>query len=253
MLIAGGIELPGRTLDWSQAYRQRVAAQPLAPRRSIALDQSGVTIVSSPPSEDDYSLGNTTVDAHERVVDIPHAAPSEPADVSEPTSYRRVAEPQPASSRDRELDGWPHYPLATEHEEITETKTAQTTVGEPNDGEVTNVSETTDAGEPNDAEITNIKEVIIDERPALLQPIPLAVDTEPGGPPPIDDNDLPWLEELALEPGDANDTDAPPASDSGRETSLPPAPLRAADYAAQLRGAGASEQDIEALLDWLDE
>jgi hypothetical protein len=307
VLLAGGIEMPGRTLDWALAYRNRIAAEPTQPKRPpVQLDRSGVTMATSIHGGDDLEdpLGHTRVDAHdpEPLSDRDdesgrrRARPSEPTLVSQmpPTSYRRVAVPPKVRADEREIDGWPQYALTSEHEEVTKTTTTEiaapgrmmevdliddvevTSVTDvtiisdlTNDAEQTSVGElTNDAEETNVGEVTNVTEIAritpvpesdnrVDggEATAPRRHMPLAVDTEPGEPPPIDEDDLPWIEEVPIEPDDIRDTDGPPASDSGlmRETSLPPAPIKAADYAAQLRGAGASEQDIEALLDWLDD
>ena len=81
---------------------------------------------------------------------------------------------------------------------------------------------------------------------------PLALDTEPGAPPPIDEDDLPWIREMPIEPSrPATSSSTPPAR--GRETSMPPAPLDETAYADALRNAGASERDIALIMKTLRE
>ena len=128
-------------------------------------------------------------------------------------------------SGDWSTDAWPMYPLAGVDEEVTETKTRADGVGA----------------------------IVVDDARGL----PLPVDTEPGAPPAIDDDDLPWITESAVEPHDS----VPPESEPPEKTlvmveheqssgaSVPPAPLDDAAYAEALRRAGASEEDIAMLLD----
>lgn len=102
----------------------------------------------------------------------------------------------------------------------------------------------------------------------LVAPAP----TEPGQPPVFEEDDLPWIHEDASEPPPAQPTerggisqpiatsraDAPassrrrgPSSDA-RLSSLPPAPLDLNAYLAGLRQAGATEEDVKALLEQLE-
>jgi hypothetical protein len=110
VVVAGGVDIDGRGVDWSQA---RVTW--IAPPRAvvpIVLDRSGVTLVSGRPdgAED---LGSTSVDSH-RV-----GATNEAGVPVGGSAYRRVAiEAEWAPG-----DAWPSYPLGGD-EEVTETKTA---------------------------------------------------------------------------------------------------------------------------------
>ena len=226
MLVAGGIEMHGRTLDWSLAHRNRVArtAKPAPSGERVVLDRSGVTVVSEIPTP-----GGVFDE-----IDVPAPRSSEPTLVTEgpPASYRRVSENDPKLTESQEIEHWPSYPLDG-GEEVTETKTTEITA-------------------PPDAVTTAIDaahEAAID-----IKGVPLAVDTEPGGPPLIDENELPWLEEIAIEP-DALDhsEDKTVIEELPHSLSMPPAPLQADDFEQELRGAGATEQDIAALLDWLDD
>lgn len=230
LLVAGGIEMHGRGLDWSQARRNRIASRPPEPRPDPPrLDRSGVTIVSELPAEAmrelDDPLARTSVDVHE-------TAP--------PASYRRVSElPVKGPSESQEIEGWPSYPLTGDGDEVTETKT---TLVQPQQGQELLFEE---------VEITTIEPVDGDDatRPQRIS-IPTAMDTEVGGPPPIDETDLSWLEEVPLEPEDKTlIQDETPRRPS---TAYPPA-LHPAAYEAALRGAGASQRDIDALLEWLDD
>lgn len=77
---------------------------------------------------------------------------------------------------------------------------------------------------------------------------PLAVDTEPGGPPVLDD-DLPWVREVAVEPEPVTERNPKVAEASRpRLSSVPPAPIDHDAYARALRRAGASDDEIAALL-----
>jgi len=118
------------------------------------------------------------------------------------------------------LEEWPAYSLSTGCDEVTETKT--TPVGGLSD----------DLGAA-DSSSTHIR---------------LALDTEPGGPPPVDVEELPWLKETAVEPGSAPDAERLQTA----PVSSRPEPLEAHAYAEQLRAAGARKGDIQVLLEWLD-
>ncbi len=228
LLVAGGVELQDRGLDWSQARRNRVPPRRPPLRAEPRLDRSGVTIVSELPREAmnelDDPLGRTNVDAGE---------------ASPPASYRRVSEPPlcgPGESQ--EVEGWPSYPLAGDGDEVTETKTTQV---QPLRQELLY----------EEVEITTISPIDGDDatRPQRIS-IPLALDTEVGGPPPVDETELSWLEEEPLEPEEK--TLIQDASPRRPSTAYPPA-LHPAAYEAALRGAGASQRDIDALLEWLDD
>jgi hypothetical protein len=80
--------------------------------------------------------------------------------------------------------------------------------------------------------------------------LPMAIDTEPGGPPVIDD-DLPWVLEAAVEPEPVTERTPRLQGSRPRLSSLPPAPIDREAYARALRQAGASEDDIAALLRFL--
>jgi hypothetical protein len=128
---------------------------------------------------------------------------------------------------------------------------------------------------------------IVEERPTEVeQPgLPLAVDTEPGEPPEVVEDELPWITEPAVEPESDSGTEQPPDSEPPEKTqvidepepppprkrslpiprrrgkhvsdmrarlgSMPPAPLDISAYVASLRQAGASEEDITKLLEGL--
>lgn len=252
MLVAGGVELDGRAVDWTQARAHAVTSRRGAGR---AREVSGVTIVTADSGGDD--LGATSID--------PRHHPSEPTlpafEIAPDGAYQRVE----VDSGEWSSDGWPMYPLAGIDEEVTETKTR-----------------------------ADAHRLVIEERPteAGSASIPLPVDTEPGRPPAVVDDDLPWIDELALEPEPADElaTDRPPDSEPPeptdvmdrsalplaqkppprrrgalplggrvkpkhisdmrpRITSAAPAPLELHAYEASLRQAGASDDDIAHLLE----
>lgn len=209
VLVAGGLDIPGQTVAWEEAYRraERPRVTPGGAPASIAIDHTAaVTIVSDAQARgagtelQEDPLASTTVD--------PPRAPGAFAPPSRPS--------QP-------IDSWPSYPLG-EGEEVTETRT-----------EITEL----DAEDGQDAT-------------APQRMPPLALDTEPGAPPPIDEDDLPWIREMPIEPSrPATSSSTPPAR--GRETSMPPAPLDETAYADALRNAGASERDIALIMKTLRE
>ena len=134
-----------------------------------------------------------------------------------------VAFAVPASRPSQPIESWPSYPLG-EGEEVTETRT-----------EITEL----DAEDGQDAT-------------APQRMPPLALDTEPGAPPPIDEDDLPWIREMPVEPARPQPSSSTPPA-RGRETSMPPAPLDERAHADALRKAGASERDIELIMKTLRE
>lgn len=195
-IVAGAMQAAGEQIPWQHAHRLKVDPDEDF-TETTALDRSGVTIVSDPPSVSRESLGSM---GHTMV------------DTKEPS---------------REVEPWPVYPLGGD--EVTETKT------------------TVDPQRPD-----------MTERDALA----LGRDTERGAVP-IDVDNLPWLEEDAVEPVAEEGGEAPPtdrAPDSGRSfgkerprlSSTPPA-LDREGYARALRQAGASEADIASFLQQLDE
>jgi len=100
----------------------------------------------------------------------------------------------------------------------------------------------------------------------LVQRQPQVTDTEPGEAPPADEDDLPWVHEPAVEPADEeagpstarNGADAAATAQASRATplrpraaSLPPGPPDLRALERSLRAAGASDEDIVALLEAL--
>lgn len=259
MLVAGGVELDGRAVDWSQARVHAIAPRRAVPGRSR--DVSGVTIVGAEPiGEPGDDLGATNIDARH---------PSEPTlpafEIASDGAYQRVE----VDSGEWSSDAWPMYPLAGIDEEVTETKTR-----------------------------ADAHRLMVEERPTEIEQasIPMPIDTEPGRPPAVVDDELAWVNEPAVEPEDAHllddeiPTDRPPDSESPertevmersalplaqpkparrrsalplggrvkpkhisdmrpRITSRPPAPLDLHAYEASLRQAGASDEDIAHLLE----
>jgi hypothetical protein len=235
MLVAGGVELAQREVDWSRA---RALATPSLSRPA-----------SSAPSGDGAAedLGATSIDPrHPSDPTLPALDVGDSAELSSGT-YERLE----VDSGEWSSDAWPSFPLGAEGDEVTETKTRID--GEP----------------PHSAMRVH------DERPTEVERdgVPLAVDTEPGAPPAVIEDELPWVNEVPVEPdtpGAAPVTSAvevtsaaeatrasPPGVAGGakhvsdmrpRAGSLPPAPLDLSTYEASLRRAGASEDDIEKLV-----
>jgi hypothetical protein len=202
LLVAGGVELPGQTVRWAQAYGrvQRTATPPRG--MSAMVDHSAaMTIISDAPAQSaraeittDDPLASTTVDP---------PRPGAPF----------VAPPS------RPIESWPSYPLASDAEEVTETRT-----------EITDL----DTEDPQDV--------------TAPQRLPsMATDTEPGGPPVLDPDDMPWVREVPVEP----DPRVSITSRRSESLSLPPAPLDEIAYAAALRKAGATEHDVAILINAL--
>ena len=285
MLIAGGLRIRGRGVDWLSAYRVgQTPAAPVAPGAGPdALDRSDVTIVSTaahlagdePPPPSD-PLAQTTVDA------LPEDYPA----AVEPSHRRTIANGVHTSSV-ATIDR-PRYPRSTPDTDETTDTGVQTIPGPDLDGV------------------------------ELTQPLPLVTDTEPGAPPDVPEDDLPWVHEPAVEPAGSSgpprrprlaadppvtlesavvddEDDEPltaidlplpgevfpphhrtvpgqggkgpavaPLGKSGerrraevppprpRHPSRPPEPVDSAAFEATLRSAGASEADIAALLAALD-
>ncbi len=268
LVVAGGVEIDGRGVDFSRA---RALARP--PTHTAALAH-----FRRQRSGESDELDRTSVDPRRP------SGPFDPLASSDQSSgtYQRLE----VDSGEWSSDGWPMYPLAGIDDEVTETKTR-----------------------------AELHRALSEERPTEVERrgLGLAIDTEPGTPPQVSEDELPWVTEPALEPvepldeADAPATDRPPASappmalevlfeagaaeatgddddggddtrpqrrsalplDGGarsalplggrrrgkhesvmrpRVTSMPPAPLDVAAYEAALRRAGASDEDIERLL-----
>lgn len=119
--------------------------------------------------------------------------------VNQPSStYHRVE----VDSGEWSSDAWPSFPLAGDGDEVTETKTR-----------------------------VDRHRFVPQERPTEVeQPsvVPLPIDTEPGAPPEVVEDELPWITEPAVEPesqpGDASphdfSTDAEPDSDGPENTEV---------------------------------
>ncbi len=167
MLVAGGLRLCGQGVDWLQAYQvEHVPSAPASPHgESVPQNWSDVTIVSeSPELADEGGLPPSDLLARTTVDALPESGPAVP----EPSHRRTIAEPHlgpPVTTIDR-----PRYPRSTP-----------------------DTDETTDTG------VQTIPGPDLDEV-ELTQPLPLVTDTEPGEPPPVADDDLPWVHEPAVEP-----------------------------------------------------
>jgi hypothetical protein len=169
MLIAGGLRIGGRAIDWPQAYlgagEPEEATAPLA--APTLLDHSDLTIVTEepvptlegkPPSSD--PLGQTTVDA------LPVEQLAAQEHVNRRTLDGGDIPPSSVTTVER-----PRYPRSTpDTEETTDTSV-----------EAIQPSVDIDLGE-------------------FTQPLPMVTDTEPGEPPLIPDDELPWVHEPAVEP-----------------------------------------------------
>ena len=253
MRLAAGVEIAGQPIDWSEAVQAAVAdEQPHELRPAIPLDQSGVTVISEPPTEsetlEEDALSQTTIDPPRSAPDplSSHARVIQQVDPQlEQTLRSRVARPR--------------YPRSSgPDQEVTDT-TVQAVSFEQSDN-------------------------VADARPL----IPMALETEPGQIP-ISSGELTWSEESAPgdsaggavvpDPGDTLDEVAlaaahgpatvpdqqrrapppppppvppPPPRRRPRPThaqSLPPPPFDRASHASSLRDAGASDDDIAASLD----
>lgn len=123
---------------------------------------------------------------------------------------------------------------------------------------------------PWDDEVTELRNRD-DDRYRLAEELVAPAATEPGQPPVFDEDDLPWIHEDASEPpptdrpterGSASQPievpEAPVSSrrsgptSGARLSSLPPAPLDLDAYLRSLRQAGATEEDVRALLEQLE-
>ena len=172
VLVAGGLRIGGRSVDWLQAYQAAPALdEPTAPQPApVLLNLSDPTSAADEPllaEEDDGlthdPLGQTTVDA----------LPDKPPAAAQPSHRRPVdLEDIPASSVTTVER--PRYPRSTPDTEETTDTSVETTLPPPD----------LDPGE-------------------FTQPLPLVTDTEPGEPPLIPDDELPWVHEVAVEPSAA--------------------------------------------------
>lgn len=126
---------------------------------------------------------------------------------------------------------------------------------------------------PWDDEVTELRDRPADHERKYRTPDDLVAPapTEPGQPPVFEEDDLPWIHEDAREPPPpdrpteresiSKPTETPveapvssrrgPSSDA-RLSSLPPAPLDLDAYLTSLRQAGATEEDVKALLEQLE-
>jgi len=222
----GAVELPRSRLG-----EVLVAGGVELPGQPVDWDQA-YRRVELPRREPAVVTGSLPID-HTAAVTIVSDAPARGAGAElqeDPLAATTVDPPRPdaafaapASNPSRPIESWPSYPLG-EGEEVTETRT----------------------------EITDLEAEDGQDATAPQRMPPMAMDTEPGAPPPIDEDDLPWIREIPVEPDRATSSSSTPAARS-RETSMPPAPLDESAYADALRKAGASERDIELVVKALRE
>lgn len=187
--------------------------------------------VERPRADAGFATGSVAID-HTAAVTIVSDAPAQGAGrelQEDPLASTTVDPPRPGaafqvppSRPSQPIESWPSYPLG-EGEELSDTRT-----------------------EINDLEAEDGQDATAPQR------IPLAMDTEPGAPPPIDEDDLPWIREVPVEP-DQQDRSSSVPPGRARETSMPPAPLDEVAYAQALRIAGASERDVELVMKALRE
>ena len=219
-LIAGAIETPERPVDWSQAFEPRYLQGRSEPE-PLPRDRSGVTLVS----DVDAPLGvldELAVDdpLSKTTVDPPRPDPGSVTDVRSLTdggvsSYRRIG----VHGQGPDVEGWPSYPLASDGEEVTETKTTDVTIPAPH-------------------------------HEGASGRFPAPIDTEPGEPPLQEEIMTAWEHEPAIEP--SLPLGPPLGPPRPRRTTLAPAPLDRAKYAEALRRAGASDEDVDAWLSSLE-
>ncbi len=254
ILVAGAVEVAGRAVDWDEARsRSNPGGGGVAVARAL-LERSAVSILSADRELQSDELDMTSIDAS----DDAGVAVEEGELIT--GTYQRLE----VDSGEWSADGWPSFPLASDADEVTETKTR-----------------------------ADMHRPVADARPTEVeQPskMPLAVDTERDEPPELNEDELPWITEVAVEPEAPADDVTDRAADSEsvgvreaspgkvaaklsstgpvkrlpprprkksepaaamlwtRGASLPPAPLDEVAYAESLRRAGAGEDDVEKVL-----
>jgi hypothetical protein len=117
VVVAGGVDVDGRGVDWSLARVQGVVGP--RPTPPVALARSGITLVSA-RGDVSEELGSTSVDV-QRPEPSDHTLPGAALPEAGLAGYRRVATDDWSPA-----DGWPSYGLVGDGDEVTETKTTVT-------------------------------------------------------------------------------------------------------------------------------
>jgi hypothetical protein len=268
MLVAGAALRRDESIDWGMAYGAEQTLAMESKREGLSLDRSGVTVVSEAPAPagvmdelrfdtiveevgenptgryrrvTERELGQTrsraypTAEPDEETTGVDVRAPKSPASVTKQSAVPSFVIPDDHAAwsgvdDEREVRVRGRIPLVVDTDWSDETAPGRIPLGADSDTELTAPGR---APVPLDSDFAA----------ATLPGRGGSADTDPG-PEEGSDEDMPWVHETAVEP-------LPRPRDPAM--SMPPAPLDKQELAASLRLAGASEQEIAAILQSFDD